>query len=240
LAEVARQEDIDLPGSPVRALIVAGEPGGSIPEIRRAIESAWGARLFDHTGMTELGPMSFECEPNPLGVHVIESEYIVEVIDPVSGLLLPDGQTGELVVTNLGRVGSPLVRYRTGDLVRLVRGRCACGRSWARLEGGILGRVDEMFIVRGNNVFPSAVEAVLRRFPEIVEFRVNVLENGGLTEVRLEIEPTPDYSDTRGLCERVGRTLQASLSFRAEVEAVLPGSLPRFEMKAKRFVRIKK
>jgi phenylacetate-CoA ligase len=240
MAEVARQEDIDLPGSPVRALIVAGEPGGSIPETRRAIESAWGARLFDHTGMTELGPMSFECEPNPLGVHVIETEYIAEVIDPASGRAVPDRQVGELVVTNLGRVGSPLIRYRTGDQVRLTRGRCACGRCFARLEGGILGRVDEMFIVRGNNVFPTAVEAVLRRFMEIVEFRVSVIENGGLTEVRVEIEPASDCSDRRGLCERVSRTLQASLSFRAEVEAVPPGSLPRFELKAKRFVRTKK
>jgi len=240
MAEVARDEGIDLPGSSVRALIVAGEPGGSIPETRRAIESAWGARLFDHTGMTELGPMSFECEPNPLGVHVIETEYIAEVIDPLSGRAVPDGQVGELVVTNLGRVGSPLIRYRTGDQVRLTRGRCACGRCFARLEGGILGRVDEMFIVRGNNVFPTAVEAVLRRFPEIAEFRVNIVENGALTEVRLEIEPPADCADPRGLCDRVSRTLQASLSFRAEVEAVAPGTLPRFEMKAKRFVRVRK
>ena len=240
MAQVAREEGIDLPNSSVRALIVAGEPGGSIPEIRKVIESAWGARLFDHTGMTELGPMTFECEPNPLGVHVIESEYIAEVIDPLTSRAVPDGQAGELVVTNLGRVGSPLIRYRTGDQVKMTRGRCICGRCLARLEGGILGRVDEMFIVRGNNVFPTAIEAVLRRFMEIVEFRVNVIENSGLTEVCIEIEPATDCSDPSGLCERVGRTLQAALSFRAEIESVPPGSLPRFEMKAKRFVRTRK
>jgi phenylacetate-CoA ligase len=167
MAEVAKQEGIDLPRSSVRTLIVAGEPGGSVPEIRGAIESAWGARVFDHTGMTELGPMSFECRDNPLGVHVIENEYIAEIIDPRTQVPLPEGQIGELVVTNLGRTGSPVIRYRTGDLVKITRGRCACGRCLARLEGGILGRVDDMFIVRGNNVFPTAVEAVLRRFPEI-------------------------------------------------------------------------
>jgi phenylacetate-CoA ligase len=196
--------------------------------------------MFDHTGMTELGPMSFECEPNPLGVHVIETEFIAEVIDPNTGNLLPDGQTGELVVTNLGRTGSPLIRYRTGDLVRLTRNPCRCGRCFARLEGGILGRVDEMFIVRGNNVFPSAVEAVLRRFTEVAEFRVNVLENGSLTQVKVDLEPTPQVNDVGGLCRQVADSLQASLSFRAEVTPVACGSLPRFEMKARRFVRLKR
>jgi len=240
MAEVAKQEGIDLANSSVRALIVAGEPGGSIPETRRAIESAWGARLFDHSGMTEVGPMSFECIPAPGGMHVIETEYIVEVIDPATGQALPDGQRGEMVVTNLGRVGSPLIRYRTGDQVRLVRGRCHCGRCFARLDGGILGRADEMFIVRGNNVFPTAVEAVLRRFPEIGEFRLNVVEDGALTQVRLDIEPAADTQDPSALCQRVVRTLQEALSFRAEVQAVPSGSLPRFEMKAQRFVRIRK
>ncbi|HEY2587557.1 MAG TPA: AMP-binding protein [Tepidisphaeraceae bacterium] len=239
MAEVARHEGLDLPGSAVRALIVAGEPGGSIPETKRAVETAWGARMFDHSGMTEIGPMSFECQDAPGGIHVIESEYIVEVIDPKGGQAVPDGQIGELVVTNLGRWGSPLIRYRTNDQVRLLRCACACGRTYARLEGGILGRVDEMFFVRGNNVFPTAVEAVLRRFPEIVEFRVNILENGTLTKVKLEVEPEPECTDAAGLCERVGRTLQETLSFKAEVHAVAAGTLPRFEMKAKRFVRVK-
>jgi phenylacetate-CoA ligase len=239
IAEVARQEGLDLAGSSVRALFVAGEPGGSIPETKKAIETAWGARMFDHSGMTEIGPMSFECREAPGGIHVIESEYIVEVIDPASGRAVPDGQIGEMVVTNLGRWGSPLIRYRTNDQVRLTRGTCACGRTFARLEGGILGRVDEMLIVRGNNVFPTAVEAVLRRFPEVVEFRVNILESGTLTRVMLEIEPAPEFSDPASLCQRVGRTLAETLSFKADVQAVPPGTLPRFEMKAKRFVRVR-
>lgn len=238
MAEVAWQEGLDLAGSSVRALFVAGEPGGSIPETKKAIESAWGARIFDHSGMTEIGPMSFECKEAPGGIHVIESEYIVEVIDPETGKEVPDGQVGELVVTNLGRWGSPVIRYRTNDQVRLTRGTCACGRTFARLEGGILGRVDEMFIVRGNNVFPTAIEAVLRRFAEIVEFRVNIIESGTLTRVKLEIEPAPEFSDPASLCEQVGRKLAETLSFKADVEAVPSGSLPRFEMKAKRFVRV--
>lgn len=238
MAEVAAEEKIDLPSSSVRLLIVAGEPGGSISETRRRIESAWGARLIDHTGMTEMGAVGFECLPRPgQGVHVIESEYIPEVIDPVTQKVLPDGSTGELVLTNLGRWGSPLIRYRTGDQVRLVRGRCECGRCFARLEGGILGRVDDMFVVRGNNVFPTAVEAVLRRFSELNEFRLTVHEDGPLTQVLLEIEPMPDVEAHAQLCDRVGQALHQSLSFRAQVVAVPAGSLPRFELKAHRFIR---
>jgi phenylacetate-CoA ligase len=237
---VARAEGIDLPSAKVRTLIVAGEPGGSVPEVRAAIEGAWGARVFDHTGMTEMGALSFECTQNRgTGVHVMENEFIAEVIDPNTLQNVADGETGELVLTNLGRWGSPLIRYRTGDQVRLVRNgpRCVCGRWFARLEGGILGRVDDMFIVRGNNVFPTAVEAVLRRFPEIAEFRCEVTNSGALAQVRLEIEPQPQAVDGAELCRRVGLAVQGALSFRPEVVTVPAGSLPRFELKARRFVK---
>jgi phenylacetate-CoA ligase len=236
MAEVAREQNLDLAGSAVRALIVAGEAGGNVPETRSRIETAWGARVFDHSGMTEMGAVSFECLENPGGLHVIESEYVAEVIDPTTLAPVRDGTAGELVLTNLGRWGSPLIRYRTNDHVRMTRARCACGRWYARLDGGILGRIDDMFIVRGNNVFPTAVEAVIRRFPEVAEFRLTVLEGGPLTQVRLEIEPA-NGSVADDLGARVGRSIQESLSFRAEVALVPPGALPRFEMKARRFVK---
>lgn len=247
MAEVASEEHIDLARSSVRALIVAGEPGGSIPSVRSKIESAWGARVYDHSGMTEMGPISFECAENPGRLHLIETEFIAEVIDPQSLQPLPQGrasesgQEGELVLTNLGRWGSPLIRYRTGDLVRLTRPErpCGCGRWFARLEGGILGRIDDMFIVRGNNVFPTAVEAVIRRFPEVAEFRLSVLEGGPLTQVQLEIEPAAGTEQhvASTLADRVGSAVQQALSFRAEVVQVASGTLPRFDLKAKRFVR---
>lgn len=239
MAEVASQEKIDLKASSVKALIVAGEPGGNIPATRERIESAWNARVFDHTGMTEIGPLGFECFENPGGVHLIESECIAEVVDPKTLRPVGDGELGELIITNLGRTGSPVIRYRTGDQVRVSRGRCGCGRSFARMEGGILGRVDDMLIVRGNNVFPSALEAIIRRFPEVAEFRVEAYDRGALTEVRVEIEPVavgPNGSDLAG---RVAQAIQDTLSFRAEVRTVSLGTLPRFEMKAKRFVRTK-
>jgi phenylacetate-CoA ligase len=169
-------------------------------------------------------------------VHVNEAEFIAEVIDPQTGQSVPDGQAGELVLTNLGRWGSPLIRYRTNDQVVLTRGRCACGRHFARMEGGIVGRIDDMITVRGNNVFPAGLEAVVRRFPEVAEFRVEIVGTGALAEVRIEVEPTTDAAGER-LARLVGQAIQDTLSFRAQVVCVPCGSLPRFEMKARRFVK---
>jgi phenylacetate-CoA ligase len=236
LAEVARQEKIDLARSGVRTLIVAGEPGGSIPATRARIEEAWGARVLDHSGLTEVGAVAIECLQNPAGLHILESEYIAEVLEPGGSDPVLPGQVGELVLTNLGRVGSPLVRYRTGDLVRIDPRPCPCGRALIRLEGGILGRVDDMIHVRGNNLYPSAVEAVIRRFAEVVEFRVAVDRSGTLAALRVEIEPAAGANGT-GLAERVDRAIRDELLFRAEVQAVPTGTLPRFEMKARRFIK---
>jgi phenylacetate-CoA ligase len=236
MAEVAQENNVDLKNSSVRALVVAGEPGGNIPTTRKRIEDAFGARLFDHTGMTEIGSLGIECIHNPGAVHILESEAIPEVIDPKTTKPVPEGQLGELVITNLGRIGSPAIRYRTGDLVRLTRKLCTCGRHFARLEGGILGRVDDMFIVRGNNVFPSALESIIRRYSEVAEFQVEVYDQGGLSQVAVDLEPQPS-ADGPDLARRVGQAIADALSFRAEIRTVSPGVLPRFEMKAKRFTR---
>lgn len=236
MAEVAEAEGLDLKASSVRGLIVAGEPGGNIPSTRAMIESRWGARVFDHCGMTEIGPWGFECVEAPGGVHVMETEFIAEVIDPKTGRGVPDGVRGELVLTNLGRMGSPLIRYRTGDLVSLTRGKCACGRWFARADGGILGRIDDMILIRGNNVYPSGVEQIIREFDEVAEFRLEVFESGSMTQLRIVLEPGCDGSE--GLAERVKDLVRDRLHFAPEVTLAAPGSLPRFELKAKRLVRL--
>jgi phenylacetate-CoA ligase len=238
MAEVAFEEGLDLRSSPVRALIVAGEPGGNIPAVRERLESAWGARIFDHSGMTETGPMTAECVENPGGLHVLEDRYLVEIIDPETGQPTPMGAIGELVVTNLGRTGSPVIRYRTGDLVRLDPKPCPCGRSLLRVDGGILGRSDDMIHLRGNNFFPGSLENVLRRLVDVVEYRAEVIQNGSLATLRIEVEPAPT-ADATVVVERVNRAVRDTFLFRAEVAAVPPGSLPRFEMKARR-VTVKK
>lgn len=217
-------------------LVVAGEPGGSIPGTRDRIEKAWGARVFDHAGMTEIGAWGFECAESPGGMHVIEAHFIAEVIDPLSTRPVVDGEVGELVLTNLGRTGSPLIRYRTGDLVRLTRGPCACGRTFARVEGGVLGRVDEMIVVRGNNLYPSAVENLLRGFEEVAEFNLLLDETNSLSELELVVEATA-ASDGDLLSTRIGEAFRDRFHFAVTVRVVAPGSLPRFDMKARRIVR---
>jgi phenylacetate-CoA ligase len=231
LAEVARQENLDLPGSSVRAVVVAGEPGGAIASTRQLLESSWGARVFDHYGLTEVGPLATEAVDHPAALEVLDSEYIAEVIEPNGTQTVADGEIGELVVTNLGRLGSPLIRYRTGDLVR--RGRNERGTV---LLGGVLGRTDEMLHIRGNNVYPTALEAIIRRFPEVVEFRINVDRTGPLTELLLEIEAEPDHASTT-LATAIQQTIQDELLFRAELRLVPSGTLPRFEMKARRVIQ---
>lgn len=239
LAEVATRDKIDLGKSRVKKIIVAGEPGGSIPATRERLEKLWpNAKIFDHHGMTEVGPVTYECPKQPGILHVIESAYLAEIIDPQNGKKVPAGQTGELVLTTLGRTGSPLLRYRTGDLVCAVKNSpCACGRFELALRGGILGRADDMIIVRGVNIYPSAVEDVLRRFDDIAEYQAVVKTERSLMELLIRIEPKQDLKSPENLAPRVGQELQITFNLRVPVEAVAPGTLPRFEMKAKRWVR---
>lgn len=238
LAEVARGNDNlrPLEDSSVHTLIVAGEPGGSIPATRERIETSWGARVLDHHGLTETGPISFECRESPGGLHINESEYIAEVVDPANGEDVPDGERGELVVTNLGRTDSPVIRYRTGDIVVRESEPCVCGRTWARLEGGIQARSDDMINIRGVNVYPAAIEAVVRRFPEVVEFRSTASRAGSMWSLRLEVEPAPGTADVATIPSRVSQRLREALGLNVPVYLVEPGGLPRFEMKARRFV----
>lgn len=238
LAEVSAQDwpNAPLADSPVRVLIVAGEPGGSIAATRERIERSWGARVIDHHGMTEVGPLSFECWESPGFLHVNEGEFICEVLDRGSQAPVSDGEAGELVVTNLGRVGSPIIRYRTGDIVVRRAGPCPCGRTWARLEGGILARADDMVNIRGVNVYPGGIESVVRRIAEVTEFRSTVSQTGAMRSLHLDIELTPGTADGSGVAKRVAYQLREALSLTVSVQVVAPGTLPQFEMKANRFV----
>jgi len=238
LAEVAADQGSRRPlsESPVRVLIVAGEPGGSIPATRARIEQSWGARVIDHHGLTEVGPLSFECWEAPGFLHVNEGEYICEVLDPVTGLEAPYGQAGELVVTNLGRTASPILRYRTGDVVVKYAEPCPCGRTWLRLEGGILGRADDMVSVRGVNVYPGSIEAIVRRFTDVVEFRSIVSSAGAMRTLRLEIEVATEPAERPARASAVAAELRHALGLTVRVDVVEAGALPRFEMKASRFI----
>lgn len=227
LGETARAENLAAPR--LSKIFVAGEPGGSIPATRALLEQLWpGARIVDHHGMTETGPVSYECPLRPRVLHVIESEYYAEIADPAG-----DGR-GELVLTNLGRIGSPVIRYRTGDIVQPApRGRCDCGSEDLALEGGILGRRDDMVVIRGVNVYPSAIEDILRSFTSIEEYSVEIATVRSMVEMRLRIEPDPGGDERH----RLDCALRDALGLRIPIECVPAGTLPRFEMKSKRWIR---
>ena len=237
LAEVAAEHRPDRPlsANSVRVIIVAGEPGGNIPATRARIEEQWAARVIDHHGATEVGPLSFECLEAPGFLHLNEAEYICEVLERGSDRPVPDGESGELVVTNLGRTASPVIRYRTGDMVVRRSAPCACGRTWARLEGGVLARSDDMINIRGVNVYPAAIESVVRGFSEVVEFRSTVTWAGSLRSLAVAIEAAP-ASDAAHLVERVAHQFRVALGLTIPVQLAAPGTLPRFEMKARRYI----
>ena len=234
LGEAAIEEGIPLPG--VRLLFVAGEPGGSIPAVRQRLEELWPvASIIDHHGMTEVGPVSWQHPERPQILHVLESAYLAEIIDPKTTQPVPAGTLGELVLTTLGRLGTPLIRYRTGDLVRAAVNPPAEIAHLA-LDGGILGRTDDMVIIRGVNVYPSAIEAVVRRFSEIAEYRVDLTDERGMAEMALTIEPVKG-ADAKTVTKNLADELRAALALRISVSSVAAGTLPRFEMKAKRWVK---
>jgi len=233
LSEVARESGFDLGAIPVKATIHAGEPGANIPATKQRIESVWAAHCFDHAGASEVGAHSFECEAQPGGTHLIESEYIAEVLDPLTLQPVAPGTKGELVITNLGRWGFPVIRYRTGDIVRANLERCACGRTSMRFDGGVIGRADDMVTVRGVNVFPSAVENIIRKFSTVDEFRITVSTVRQMDEMAIELELAEGADEQ--VVAAVNERLYAMLGFRPRVQLVARDTLPRFELKARRF-----
>ncbi len=237
LAEVARQAHFDMTSLSVRALIHAGEPGANIARTKARIEEAWSAKCFDHAGASEVGAHSFECELQPGGIHLIESEFIAEVIDPQTGLEAGAGETGELVITNLGRAGFPVIRYRTGDLVRMNLSPCACGRTFARFDGGLLGRSDDMVTIRGVNVYPTAIENVIRQFGSVDEFQVTVTTVHEMRHLEVQIEVVSG-NDAEHVRTHVEQAIYHAISLRPTVSVAEPGTLEHFEMKARRFRRL--
>lgn len=225
LAETARTEGFQPSDFRVRRILVAGEPGGSIPAVRQRIAEAWnGAHVSDHHGMTETGPVTHEDPRHPGHLVVMERSFLAEVVDPETLSAVAPGAAGELILSTLRRTASPLIRYRTGDLVRARRigGRLV-------LEGGILGRVDDMLVVRGVNVYPSALDALVREAGGVGEYRVTVDRRQPLLELAIEVEA--GEAEARAVAARI----QESLALRVPVTSVAAGSLPRFELKARRW-----
>ena len=237
--QTAREMGIDLgKESKVDKVILSGEPAGSIPAVKHQLEEAWQAKVGDSAGMTEVGSITmFECRHQPGGTHIIEDHFIEESIEHDGDAVVPYGQDAERVVTSFGRGFIPLVRYRTKDLVvKVPHTRCSCGRTGDIYDGGIRGRWDDMKLIRGTNVYPRAVEAIVREFDAIDEFQIVIdrVEMQDEITVQVEVKPGSEPASEQ-MRERLGVALRdAHEGLRFNVELAAPGSLPRFELKAKR------
>jgi phenylacetate-CoA ligase len=242
LAQEAARQGIDLArAAQVEKLIVSGEPAGSIPSAKRQLERAWGARCGDAAGMTEIGTLAmFECAAQPGGLHIIEDHLIEEVVDPDRGEPVGYGELGERVVTSFGRGLLPLIRYRTRDMVvKVPHTSCRCGRTGDLYSGGIRGRWDDMKLVRGTNVYPRSIEEIVRAIDAVEEFQIYLWRADELRdEISVRVELRGEWAgDWNALAVQLAGQLGAAHEgLRFNVERVAPGTLPRFELKAKRLV----
>jgi phenylacetate-CoA ligase len=228
LAAVAEERGINPASLNIRAIVVAGEPGGSVPATRARIEKAWNAKLFDHAGATEVGPWGYG-DAEGRGLRVIETEFIAEFLSVDTDKPATEGELAHLVITSLGRHGAPVIRYRTGDLVR-PRWEHDGPNRFVLVEGGVLGRTDNMMVVRGVNIFPSSVEQILHGFPEVVEFRLTARRVGTKDQLHIDVE------DRLERPQRIADELRLRLGLKVNVRTVPLGSLPRSEDLANRFV----
>jgi phenylacetate-CoA ligase len=228
LAEVAAEKHINLADLSVEKIIVAGEPGGSVTATRNRIQTSWNARVFDHGGATEIGPWGF-ADAEGRGLYINESQFLAEFVSIETGHPAKEGELAQLILTTLGRTGAPVIRYRTGDLVRPIWNSDGPNR-FVFLDGGILGRADDMLIIRGMNIYPTAIERILHGFPEVVEYRITARKQGAMDELVIEVE------DHLQEPTRIASELQLKLGLKIEVRCVSAMSLPRFEGKGRRFV----
>ncbi|MEL7660272.1 phenylacetate--CoA ligase [Acetobacterium wieringae] len=221
----------------IRTIIVAGEPGGSIGTTRETIEKVWNAELYDFFGLSDIfGACAGMCEAKD-GLHIAEDHILVEVLDVKTGAPLPDGERGELVYTTLRKKARPLIRFRTGDIGSVNREPCSCGRTHARIK--IHGRLDDMFIVSGVNIFPSDIEFVIRGTEGITgEYLIRLYEQNHSVKYRLEIEKSDDNNEPDDLLkERVAAALKTRLGVKpGDVTILNDGDLERATHKAKRLI----
>jgi phenylacetate-CoA ligase len=236
LAEAAARKGIDLAkDTQLRITWHTGEPGASIPATKAKIEAAFGVRAYDLPGLTEIAAWGFECDARAGLTHVHEDYAYPEVLDEQDRPVKP-GERGELVFTSLYRKAMPLLRYRTRDLVQLAGRRCPCGRTLVAFEGGVLARLDDMKKVRGIIVYPRRIEELVRPHRAVDEFQIVFRRVDGLDDILLRIDPSPTLAlDERArLREALARDLQLGLGIRVSVEVGEPGSLPRWDHKARR------
>ena len=237
MAEAAQQRlGLDPAELSVTKITCAGEPGASIPSTKKRLEEAWGARVYDHAGATEIGAWGYECAAQPGGLHVNEALFLVEIEDLESGEIITEpGRAGKMIITALDRLSQPCIRFDSKDIIEWADQPCPCGRTYRLIKGGVQGRADDITKVKGVLLAPAAIEEVVRGFDELgVEYLVTVERIGDSDKISLKVELRPETDEGQVLAALKDR-LRLATNLGYEIEALPLGSLPRHEVKARRF-----
>ncbi len=244
LAEVAREEKLDPRDFGLRCLFFSGEPGASVPGVKERIEDVYGARVYDSGSMAEMTPWMNVAgsEQSNQGMLCWQDIVYTEVCDPATVRRVPYGQRGTPVYTHLERTSQPMIRLLSGDLTLWVNEDNPCGRTYPRLPQGIFGRIDDMFTIRGENIYPSEIDAALNQLADYGgEHRIVISRDAAMDELLLRVEPSEGLHRSgdealEGFRKDVARKLQSVLGIRARVEVAAPGSIPRTDFKARRVI----
>lgn len=238
LAQRAQERGIDLSKSSVRFITAGGEPGLNIPVTRRALEEAWGAVGIDAYGLSEVGIAHMECSGHAGGVHVMEDAFHSYSADPETGMPVPDGEVGENIVTSYTHMAQPFIKYRTHDLVRRFSNhQHGCGWNWAFLEGGVLGRTDFMVVIKGVNVYPTAVENLIGEVPDLSNYyEIHISKREGLDAMLVKVEAKAHVNPDRfgELRTALSEVYRKHLGVTLDVEIVPAETMERYQLKTKR------
>ncbi len=244
MAETAMNHmGIDPSKLPIKRITCAGEPGASIPSTKKRIEDAWGAKVFDHAGATEIGAWSFECDEQSGGLHVNEALFLVEIEDPDTGEIISEpGKRGKMIITALDREAQPCIRFDSKDIIEWAEEPCPCGRSFRLIKGGVVGRADDITKVKGVLLAPSAIEEVVRGVNGLGdEYEVIIEKDEHSERITLKVEIIPEEVDNRPKIEaELVDQLRIKTNLRYNLEVHVFGTLPRYEVKAKRFKDLRK
>ena len=245
MADTARRKlGIDAAGDlGIQRITCAGEPGACIPATKKRIEEAWGAKVYDHIGATESGAWSFECIEQPGGLHVNEAFFLVEIEDPDTGEIIDEpGKPGKMIITAFDRIAKPCIRFDSKDVIRWSSHSCDCGRTFRLTDGGVMGRADDITKVKGVLLAPTAIEEVVRSISDLGdEYEVLVTKKGDIDDILLKVELVPGKEGEEGnVLARLKDQLRLKTNLGYRIEVHPYGSLPKYELKAKRFKDLRK
>jgi phenylacetate-CoA ligase len=244
MADVAhKQLGIEPASLTINKITCAGEPGASIPTTKKRMETAWGAKVFDHSGATEIGAWSYECRHQSGGLHVNEGMFLVEIQDVDTGeMILEPGRKGKMIITAFDRIAQPCIRFDSKDVIEWADFDCPCGRTYRLIKGGVLGRADDITKVKGVLLSPSAIEEVVRGISGLGnEYEVIVEKQGDTDRITLKVEWMPETEGRRRDIEKeLIDQLRLKTNLRYDLQFFSLGELPRYEVKARRFKDLRK